>query len=64
MKQNKESQYEKQLNVKIKDRLSKMENKDYVFATLYQKGLFDCPYSGNFLPCTFSHWSISIDNAH
>lgn len=32
MKQNKYSHYEKQLNKKIADRLSKMENKDYVFA--------------------------------
>lgn len=37
MKQNKESQYEKQLNAKIEDRLSKMESKDYVFAKRFNR---------------------------
>ena len=37
MEQSKESHYEKQLNAKIEDRLSKMENKDYVFAKRFSK---------------------------
>lgn len=37
MKQNKESDYEKQLNIKIEDRLSKMESQDYVFAKPFSK---------------------------
>ncbi len=32
MKKNKESDYEKQLNLKIEERLSRIENPDYLFA--------------------------------
>lgn len=37
MDRSKESQYEKQLNAKIEDRISKMENKEYVFAKRFSK---------------------------
>ncbi|KNY25147.1 hypothetical protein [Pseudobacteroides cellulosolvens] len=37
MKEKKESDYEKQLNTKIEERLSKMENSDYVFAKPFSK---------------------------
>ena len=37
MKENKESDYEKQLNRKIEERLSKMESPDYVFAKPFEK---------------------------
>ena len=37
MKEKKESDYEKQLNTKIEERLSNMENSDYVFAKPFSK---------------------------
>jgi len=37
MEENKESDYEKQLNIKIEGRLSKMESTDYVFAKRFKK---------------------------
>lgn len=37
MDRSKESQYENQLNAKIEDRLSKIENKDYVFAKRFSE---------------------------
>ncbi|WP_010250100.1 hypothetical protein [Acetivibrio cellulolyticus] len=37
MKKNKESDYEKQLNIKIEERLSSIENPDYLFAKRFGK---------------------------
>lgn len=37
MKENNDSYYEKELNSKIEERLSKMESPDYVFAKRFSK---------------------------
>jgi|GEM_PF-768944 len=37
MKENKESDYEKQLNIKIEERISRMESPDHIFAKRFEK---------------------------